>query len=800
MKHQNFKSDFQTVHTFSEVKDGSAEQIEVPQHVRLTFFTPQRRGCITAERNGDTMNGCSLSDDGMTLTAFVPLSRTFLGEGELICEVAVISDDAGFPGGKRTEVTPVKIGVALWPGETDGGDGVESDIILGIVSDAVAKALAAASSATQAATDAQEAASSAEQTASDAAAEAKSIASTAAEEAKSIASEAAEQAKNIASEAAEQAQATADKAASDAKATAAQAVADAKASTDKLIADTEAAADTLIADTKAATEKAVTDAQTATAQAVSDAKEATDKAVADAKATIDKLTSDVDAAEAARQAAETARQSAESYRQSAETARESAETARQAAEAERVTEYGQFKFDINEGLACIEGHRDLPDWEEDADGGSVRAFNAGEYCKHPWTDPDTGETKSYVFRFLSSVAVGDAWDAEKAVLTSVFGELKEMVIGDTETLVIGVSSSDGLLNVIGVSVIVKNITKGSQQTLVTNDSGIATVQIDKGDIVDIEAAQQSGYQKPGTVRHKATLNTAYVYVVYQKTVETCTVTAHLRNVQGAAVGAGDVIALNLDNAVSLTAEVDANGNAVFEDVPQGHTGTVRVIKHVGYVTPASQSFDTSHASVSLDFLYTEAEVGIFMVKADGTEVLLENWDAEDTLVAVHFNTQELADRGADYYVKPEHLDAAYFTSGEGRSLAWSVANVEYPNVPYDSDTDWDGAGNTAAMLADAQELLTNSRAAEFAVAQSFTLGDRTAMGYIGTKRQAEVLIYNHETVEAMLTAAGFTPNYYPQVIWTSTQYSATYAWIWYRSYWISTNKDFTYSVVPFFAI
>ncbi len=771
MKHQNFKSDFQTVHTFSEVKDGSAEQIEVPQHVRLTFFTPQRRGCITAERNGDTMNGCSLSDDGMALTAFVPLSRTFLGEGELICEVAVISDDAGFPGGKRTEVTPVKMEVALWPGETDGGDGVESDIVLGIVSDAVAKALAAASSATQAATDAQEAASSAEQTASDAAAEAKSIASTAAEEAKSIASEAAEQA-----------QATADKAASDAKATAAQAAADAKASTDKLISDTEAAADTLIADTKAATEKAVTDAQTATAQAV-----------ADAKATIDKLTSDVDAAEAARQAAETARQSAE-------TARESAETARQAAEAERVTEYGQFKFDINEGLACIEGHRDLPDWEEDADGGSVRAFNAGEYCKHPWTDPDTGETKSYVFRFLSSVAVGDAWDAEKAVLTSVFGELKEMVIGDTETLVIGVSSSDGLLNVIGVSVIVKNITKGSQQTLVTNDSGIATVQIGKGDIVDIEAAQQSGYQKPGAVRHKATLNTAYVYVVYQKTVETCTVTAHLRNVQGAAVGAGDVIALNLDNAVSLTAEVDANGNAVFEDVPQGHTGTVRVIKHVGYVTPASQSFDTSHASVSLDFLYTEAEVGIFMVKADGTEVLLENWDAEDTLVAVHFNTQELADRGADYYVKPEHLDAAYFTSGEGRSLAWSVANVEYPNVPYDSDTDWDGAGNTAAMLADAQELLTNSRAAEFAVAQSFTLGDRTAMGYIGTKRQAEVLIYNHETVEAMLTAAGFTPNYYPQLIWTSTQGSAPDAWFWLRSSWLSSYKSITNSVVPFFAI
>ncbi len=673
MKHQNFKSDFQTVHTFSEVKDGSAEQIEVPQHVRLTFFTPQRRGCITAERNGDVMNGCFLSDDGMTLTAVVPLSRTFLGEGELICEVAVISDDAEFPGGKRTEVTPVKMGVELWPGETDGGDTVESDIILGIVSEAVAKALAAA-------------------------------------------------------------------------------------------------------------------------EAVSDAKEAVDKAVTDAQTAVNKLTSDVDAAEAARQAAETARQAAE-------TARESAETAREAAEAERVTEYGQFKFDINEGLACIEGYRDLPDWEEDADGGSTRAFKAGEYCKHPWTDPDTGVTKSYVFRFLSSVAVGDAWDADEAVLTSVFGELKEMVIGDTETLVIGVSSSDSLMSVSGVSVVVKNITRDSQQTLVTDADGIVTVQIDKGDIVDIEAAQRSGYQKPGTVRHKATMNSAYVYLVYQKTVETCTVTAHLRNAQGAAMGEGDVIALNLDNSKSLTATVDANGNAVFENVPQGHTGTVRVIRHVGYVTPAAQSFDTSHSAVSLDFTYTEIVVSIFMVKEDGTEVLLENWDAEDTLVAIHLVTQDLADHGADYYVKPEHLTQSWFQSGEGRALKWSTVNTEYPHVPYDSYTDWDGAGNTAAMLADAQDALISTPAAEWVTKQSFTLGGKTATGYIGTKRQMEQLIYNHEAVEAMLIAAGFTPNFYPQQIWTSTQGAADRAWSWYRSRWGNDFKGYlAFAVVPFFAI
>ncbi len=778
MRHQNFKSDFRTAHTFSTVEDGKTVRNAVPEHVRLTFFTPSRRGCIIAERNGDAATGCSVSSDGKTLTAAVPLSKTFLGEGELICEVAVFKADASFPGGTRTEVTPVKMNIILWPGETDDDSAVESDVVLGLVTDAVKQALAAAETAAEAKKTADDAAISAQATASIAAAEAKA----AVEKAVSDAKEATE------------------KAVSDAEAATAKAVSDAKTATDNAISEVKTATDKVISDTKEATDKAISDAKTATDKAVSDAKEATEKAVSDAQTAIDTLTSQTNAAEAARAASETERQNSETARQTTESSRESAEASRQAAEAARASEYSQFALDINEGLACIEGVGDLPDWEENANGGSTRAYKTGEYCKRPCTDPDTGETKTYAFRFLSPVAIGDAWDSEKAVQTSVFGELKEMVIGDQETLTIGVSSSDGQMTASGVSVIVKNVTKGSQQTLVTGTEGTVSLLADKGDIIDIEAAQQSGYQKPGTVRHKATMNRAYVYIVYQKTVETCTVTAKLRTQQGNAIGEGDVIALNLDNASSYTASVDANGNAVFSGVPQGHTGTVRVIKHVGYVTPAAQSFDTTHASVTLDFTYAEAEVGIYMVRDDGQEFLLEEWNAEDTLAAIHFNTQELADQGADYYVKPEHLEAAYFTSGEGRSLMWSRDNVEYPNVPYDSATDWDGAGNTAAMLADAQDLNTLTPAAVFATGQTLALNGTTAIGYIGTKRQTEVMLYNHETVEQMLSAAGFTPNYYPQYLWTSTQNSATLAWLWLRSLWGTSIKSYTCAVVPFFAI
>ena len=133
MKYQNFKSDFTSVHRFYVTDNGVKTQVKVPQHVRLTFFTEQRCGCITVERNGDRTSGCTLSKDGMSLTASVPLSRTFLGEGELFCEVAQIETDSSFPQSERTEVTPLRPGITLYAGQTDEGAEIETDALLGVI-------------------------------------------------------------------------------------------------------------------------------------------------------------------------------------------------------------------------------------------------------------------------------------------------------------------------------------------------------------------------------------------------------------------------------------------------------------------------------------------------------------------------------------------------------------------------------------------------------------------------------------------------------------------------------------------
>lgn len=133
MKYQHYKSDFSSVHRFFRQDGDTKNQVAVPGHIRLRFFTEERLNVFVAERDGDQMTGCSLSEDGMTLTASVPLSRICLGKGELFCEIAEITPDQDFPEQERIEVTPVRPGVTLWPGKSDDSLEVSADIVLGVV-------------------------------------------------------------------------------------------------------------------------------------------------------------------------------------------------------------------------------------------------------------------------------------------------------------------------------------------------------------------------------------------------------------------------------------------------------------------------------------------------------------------------------------------------------------------------------------------------------------------------------------------------------------------------------------------
>lgn len=122
MKRQHYRSDL-TLNvkiTRPANSDGGGGQVAIPEHVRLEYFVPDGRTSIVAERNGKDTTLCKLSEDGMSLEVFLPLSRRQLGVGNLIVVITEYSPAAGFPDEIKEIHNPSETGIQLWSGASDG--------------------------------------------------------------------------------------------------------------------------------------------------------------------------------------------------------------------------------------------------------------------------------------------------------------------------------------------------------------------------------------------------------------------------------------------------------------------------------------------------------------------------------------------------------------------------------------------------------------------------------------------------------------------------------------------------------
>ena len=120
----NHKSDFTSYEQFTRYD----KPVAVPERVRITYFTETGfPRCFVAERNGDILKNCSLSDDGMSLRVYVALSRQYIGTGPLKKIITETVEDANFPNGeKRLDSVAVSNGV-VWSGNSDNGLDTEDE-------------------------------------------------------------------------------------------------------------------------------------------------------------------------------------------------------------------------------------------------------------------------------------------------------------------------------------------------------------------------------------------------------------------------------------------------------------------------------------------------------------------------------------------------------------------------------------------------------------------------------------------------------------------------------------------------
>ncbi len=129
MKRQHYRSDL-TLNvkiTRPANSDGGGGQVAIPEHVRLEYFVPDGRTSIVAERNGKDTTLCKLSEDGMSLEVFLPLSRRQLGVGNLIVVITEYSPAAGFPDEIKEIHNPSETGIQLWRGASDGDGSITTE-------------------------------------------------------------------------------------------------------------------------------------------------------------------------------------------------------------------------------------------------------------------------------------------------------------------------------------------------------------------------------------------------------------------------------------------------------------------------------------------------------------------------------------------------------------------------------------------------------------------------------------------------------------------------------------------------
>ena len=425
-------------------------------------------------------------------------------------------------------------------------------------------------------------------------------------------------------------------------------------------------------------------------------------------------------------------------------------------------------------------------------------YNAGTYVLHG----------GYVYRFEVSHEAGP-WNDEDVIQTSVFNELMNYIVGDTENIYIQLGSSDGELTLAGLQVQVAFEDGSPTQILTADEDGKCNISVDKGKTITLSVADQTGYQHIPAMTLRTVSNVRYVFFTYEVelTSETCTVTVTLvpsgaRPEQESAI-VGKTVNLTFSDGSARSAVTDSNRVATFLNVRQGLEGTTQNPKLTGFVTPAKRSFSTNFATVGLTLTYNAVvAAGIFMVNQDGDDVTYAAWDTADTLVAIHVATQALVEAGCDYYVPVEEMISSWTVSAHKKK--WSTSQVTFPNVRNWSSATryYDGQEATQKMISDAATLGVQSPAAEFAVEQTFTLNGNTAQGFIGTRDQTDPLITNKESIYNMLALGGYTASYISRDTMTSSQVSAIsfYYYEAAKTKWTELGGKIyaEYYVIPFF--
>ena len=276
------------------------------------------------------------------------------------------------------------------------------------------------------------------------------------------------------------------------------------------------------------------------------------------------------------------------------------------------------------------------------------AYQIGELVRVPDSESETG----YKFYQLHAITDGKATWATLGTGSGGNIDLTETV---TISLASNQSSSDSAL--VGTSILVENITNGTETLLSTTWQGSPiTIKITAATLYRVTFGAVEGYQTPDAVQYTAQLSSTRSITA---TYNTCVLSVAISGLENGAT-AQATVAYN-----SKSFSVSSGGTI---KVPIGTQVSVSVPSVSCHITPSPQTFTPDSTSKSVSFAYVASKVKVS---------ILSNQSSDSTISAMkatvaYGSTSVQASNGSVVYIPHDQTVTVTFPSVTGYKTPSSV--------------------------------------------------------------------------------------------------------------------------------
>ena len=386
-------------------------------------------------------------------------------------------------------------------------------------------------------------------------------------------------------------------------------------------------------------------------------------------------------------------------------------------------------------------------------------------------------------------------EGTKIIVTDREGEKQETEVVNTEEVVtVVINSSVESISVDGLKVNVFLNNGKTPQTYTTDSEGKTTFKVSRGVYYQVAVPEYANAQPLSPIGFTSvgvSKTITFNYEPYdEETSEKVIVTVTKYTDGNGTPWEGKKVTVTIDNKAT-TYTTDEKGQATIY-VPYLKEYTVRVDDEDGYYVRFNKNSRTYTSRVSQRIIQVnmyQFKTGIYVLDSDATEYYIEDWVAAgksaEEAVAIKVADQNLRLNRGTFIIRCTDLK----DMTKLQKYQWCTQNLQFTSIALNGNTSsdpnyWNGEQSSFLVRQEAEERSLSVPAFAFAYGQSLEIGGEKLNGYLMSVGQEYVHIGNAGTIREVLRALfGDTvaDNYYKfvngQDRWTSTQSTATNAWI-----------------------